>query len=340
MRYRVCRDNCSDQKPGDLMQGPSDWGQRWEQGRHQKTHIVRLHTDNTSLHTRKWGREKLSHFQGFPQPTCAVNQWSFTTGTLTGKHWHLCWTSALESVPDNYEAAVSPGFLGMLLTNPLTLHTILRSVPPGSKKRSLLQFPEHKQLRRHKTFPAARTCRSCQPYFKLPKWKQINLVIWPLYSLALNVLLPSFSGTQEWLGVLWCNSLPSKTWSRADSKSSMTDSQYHNAQSPQATSNISSPEKTQDSWDRHLTESQHVFNKGVEMIPGIEGIPSELWQERRLLQLTGWHIFLLQLSNFSFPVFDPCRHLLLIPHQPFQPQDLLSLLYYCCLHWLVKFVLL
>lgn len=54
------------------------------------------------------------------------------------------------------------------------LHSfVLRSVRPGSKNLSLLQFSKYKQLRRHKTFPAARTCGSCQSCFKLAKLNKL-----------------------------------------------------------------------------------------------------------------------------------------------------------------------
>lgn len=90
--------------PMMLVRGRAGW----------ETESQKLHTDNGSPQTGKWGRESLS-----PSGLVSVNLRCEGSATLTGKCWHPCWSSALKSEPDNYEAAVSPAFLGMLLTTPL-----------------------------------------------------------------------------------------------------------------------------------------------------------------------------------------------------------------------------
>lgn len=158
------------------------------------TECQKLHTNNSSLQTGKWGRVS-------PSGLVSVNLSCQGSVTLIGKCWHPWWNRALKSVPDNYEAAVSPGFLGMLFVTPLTAYCFFKSGPPGSKKLSLLQFPKYKQLqwfRRYKTSPAARTHGSCQPCFKLAKLKQIspvtyNLVFtWNMNRISLNSLFTMY----------------------------------------------------------------------------------------------------------------------------------------------------
>lgn len=121
------------------------------------------------------GAETVCHLQDLSQSTCAVKAQPLSQAcadTLAGN-------SALKSIPDNYEAAVSPGFLGMLFITPriAPFFEVRTSCLKEAFRPAIPKYKPTTKFRRHKMSPAARILGSCQSCSKLAKLKQINKLI-------------------------------------------------------------------------------------------------------------------------------------------------------------------
>lgn len=338
MRHRVCRDKCSDQKPGDLIQGPCNQGQRQRQGRHQKMCTVKLHIDITSLYTRKWGRDKLWQFQGFSQPTWAVNQWSFTTinhsnGPALAPLLDQCPQVCARKLEGCSQSRTS----GDLAHNPTHLHTVLaqRSFPSCNfQSTSSSEGTKHSQQQGH--VDLANLASNCLSGNKLIQshglytalhWRSCSHI----FLSHRNVLVssdaaasPAKHGAELIASLLW---LTLNLINHSPHRQPPTSPVQKKLREAEITIWQSFSMSTTKVWKLYSSNICQNWRHSITTAARKETASVD-WVALFFCTLP------LQLPSF-WPLLAPPP-----PHQPFPLQDLLSLLYYCCLQWLAIFVLL